>query len=394
MGVSVRVIGSTQIGHNLSKEEVLNMGGHLAGYCSSENTIDEILDEDPKITAIKRKITLENGHHSVYGHAHYLLDIQGPKFLMMLLNARRVMNTSEKSARYTKMVLSEDEQPLYDKWLGIFEGKILKEYPDIDGAEVVHGSRKSIKLAQENARYLTSVFTPTQMGHTLSFRELNSAIYEFKQFIDNAEATPFNTQVKDTMQEFIDDPTVQELYVPKLNPSVKGGEGVEFIQEDEFPREQFGSVYSVNYDLSFAGVAQTHRHRSLDYRIKLPKYPKFFIPPIIREDSELVSEWLKDIQSVASHFPQGMLVEVNERGRIEAFRMKAYERLCGCAQLEIMQNTADLAEKLLRNIEPLDPKISDKLKPLLNGPRCTFSDDGCPGDNCYFGPKNGVDRKI
>ena len=43
-----------------------------------------------------------------------------------MLNNEHEYNTSEKSARYTKMQPSEKEQLLYDKWVLLFEKKSRK----------------------------------------------------------------------------------------------------------------------------------------------------------------------------------------------------------------------------------------------------------------------------
>lgn len=50
----------------------------------------------------------------------------------MILNNEKVYNTSEKSARYTKMNPSKEEKELYEKWINIYKEKISVEYPKID----------------------------------------------------------------------------------------------------------------------------------------------------------------------------------------------------------------------------------------------------------------------
>ena len=73
----------------------------------------------------------------------------------MILNNEKVYNTSEKSARYTKMQPSKEEKELYEKWIEIYKEICIS-------AKISKNRRKkgSEKLAQENARYLISVFTP------------------------------------------------------------------------------------------------------------------------------------------------------------------------------------------------------------------------------------------
>jgi thiaminase len=106
------------------------------------------------------------------------LTLEGiPKILAMILNNEKVYNTSEKSARYTKMNPSKEEKELYEKWINIYKEKISVEYPKIDEKRVE-------KLAQENARYLISIFTPaTIMGYTVNFCQLNYIVHWFEDYI-------------------------------------------------------------------------------------------------------------------------------------------------------------------------------------------------------------------
>ena len=63
-----------------------------------------------------------------------------------------------------------DEKRLYNKWFAIFCEAIRGIYPSIDDKVVA-------KLAQENARYFISVFTPaTTMEYTVDFRQGNYLI--------------------------------------------------------------------------------------------------------------------------------------------------------------------------------------------------------------------------
>ena len=67
--------------------------------------------------------------------------------------------------------------------------KVIKEeYPEFD-------DKKVQKLAQENARYLISVFTPaTIMEYTVSFEQLNFIISWFEDYIENEPETGFSVQ--------------------------------------------------------------------------------------------------------------------------------------------------------------------------------------------------------
>lgn len=55
----------------------------------------------------------------------------------MIINNEKEYTTSEKSARYTKIIVEEvsiitpKEQLLYNKWLEIFKMKIKEQYGDL-----------------------------------------------------------------------------------------------------------------------------------------------------------------------------------------------------------------------------------------------------------------------
>jgi hypothetical protein len=377
--LKVEIIGSTKPGFILSKEEALEFGAHEAGICYMNQSFQDILQEEKTKTIAREKITLNNGHQSVYGHVSYNLLLTGiPKILAMILNNEKVYTTSEKSARYTKMNPTPQEAELYSKWLSKFEKEIADIYPQID-------EKKVVKLAQENARYVTSVFTPTTMGYTTDFRQLNYLMHWFDEFIDNKADTPFNKKLKNSMEQF--NHQLRDLYVAELSPKAKSRSLSMFAVK--LPEEEiFDVVYSVNYEGSFAHLAQAHRHRTISYQMKQTGIPdRFFVPPIIQENKSLVNEWNDDISSVAELFPQGTLISINERGILEDFMSKAYERLCGQAQLEIMRQTKTTLEKYLLASHTNNIEVYNRLSSLSQGPRCTFPDFSCTS-SCDFGKKS------
>ena len=87
-----------------------------------------------------------------------------------------------------------------------------------------------------------------------------------------------------------------------------------------------------------------------------------------------------------------MLVKVNERGTVENFVLKCTERLCGAAQLEIMEQTVETMNKYLEAVKN-DPNIESYLLPYSNGARCTFPGWKC-NSPCIFGGKKAMTRKI
>ena len=211
--LNVEIIGSTKPGFVLPKEDALRFGAQEAGICYMNQSFEEIQKEEAKKTLFRQDLTLNNGHQSVYGHTDYNLLLTGiPKILAMILNNEKVYTTSEKSARYTKMNPTPKEAELYAKWLPKFEKQISTKYPRID-------SKKVTKLAQENARYLTSVFTPTTMGYSTDFRQVNYLMHWFNDFIHHKADTPFNKKLKTSMEQFNDG--LKNLYVEELDPKVK-----------------------------------------------------------------------------------------------------------------------------------------------------------------------------
>ena len=189
--MKTRVVASTKVGYELPIEEAIKFSGKEAGICYMPDSFDAILSEAPEKTIKRAEGNLKNRHHSVFEHAHYNFVLEGiPKILAMVLNNEGVYVTSEKSARYTRMEPSPKEKELYDKWLEKFQSLISAEY----GKKYLkyYGDEKKAataikKIAQENARYLISVFTNTTMAYTVSFRQLSYIVSFFKRFIADEE---------------------------------------------------------------------------------------------------------------------------------------------------------------------------------------------------------------
>lgn len=381
--MKIKVIGSTKLKYFLTKEEALNFSGKSAGICYLPDNIDTLFSEPLEKTTKRANNTLISGHHSVFEHPTYNLSLEGiPKILAMVLNNEKLYCTSEKSARYTKMECTPEEEKLYEKWIEIFKNQIFLNYPNFDEKRVQ-------KLAQENARYLISVFTPsTVMEYTVNLRQLNYIINWAKDYIENDNNDDFSKKLKNVFKEFLK--AMPDLEIPGLDSRIKNRKFSLFSERDS-RNEEFGENYSTNYLASFAELAQAHRHRTLIYEMKLLDKPQYFIPPIIK-DTKFEKEWIKDISSLEKNFPQGMLVQVNERGTIENFVLKCTERLCGFAQLEIMQQTHKTMQKYLKSVKN-KPELYNYLLPYSKGARCTFPNWKCESP-CMFGGKNAINRLI
>lgn len=381
--MQVKVLASTKVGYKMPKEEAINFSGKSAGICYMPDSLDTLFSEPKEKTERRAKGTLVSGHHSVFGHITYNLALEGiPKILAMILNNEKMYNTSEKSARYTKMEPSEKEEKLYEKWIEIYQNEIKKQYPEID-------DKKIKKLAMENARYLISVFTPaTIMEYTVNFGQLNYIAHWFENFVKNAPNTAFNVKLKKVFEEFNEQ--ISDLLVPELNSDVKGRTISFFAKRKR--EEEFGENYCVNYQGTFAELAQAQRHRTLYYEVSIPEEHTYFVPPIIK-GTELEREWLKDISSLDEEFPQGLMLDINERGTVENFIMKCQERLCGAAQLEIALQTKEILNKYIENTKDTKKEIYEYLLPYTKGARCTFPGFKCTLP-CMWGAKKGIDRNI
>ena len=393
--MKINILGSTKVKYELDKKDALDFGAKAAGVCYMPDNFEAILSEPAENTLKRVTQTLTSGHHSVYDHATYNLLLENlPKILAMVLNNEGMYTTSEKSARYTKMQPSEKELELYNKWYEIFKELIDKEYHTRYAEFGMKEKRIETqvgKLAQENARYMISVFTPTTMVYTVSFRQLNYILSFFKHFIETAENTDFNKKLKDAMNEFIS-AMPENLKEDLLNADVKA-RSLMIFDSRKSRKESFSEVYCTTYKGSFAEYAQAHRHRTLKYNMRLLAKNEFYIPKIIENDEKLSKEWLEDISSVADVYPQGMLIDIIERGTYEDFILKCKERLCGCAQLEIALQTKETLNKYIEATKNTDPEIHEILLKHSKGARCTFPGYECTA-RCVWGAVDALKRKI
>jgi len=356
----------------------------FARVCYSERDFGEVKREKYNANLVEKRL-IKSGHHSVFDHFKFNLYIDGlPKAMAMVLNNEGVYATSEKSARYTEMSdIPEKQKILYDKWKGIFVGEIDKIFPSVENRDARIG-----KLAQENARYVTSVFTPTKMGYTLSLRQLNILADNFEWFGRRRSGDEFKDRLFDEgMRPFLDSEVVNRFRIDglfdKSNRKVKlFGWGLE---------EYFGEdVYSTNLKMSFACLAQNHRHRTIHNHMfggwGLGAPNGYFRPPIVRANKKLSDEWYRDLDSVADDdFPQAQIIRVAERGNREDLEMKLRERNCGLAQLEIVRVMDGLLERYSKYV----PAMGE-----LRGAACLTSGDGCKKDGCVFGAEHAVDRLV
>ncbi|MFQ6724013.1 MAG: FAD-dependent thymidylate synthase [Clostridia bacterium] len=387
--MKISIEATTHEGYIAPKSEFDSLSGHAAGVCYMPENFEALRNEPIDRTFKRVNRTKVQQHHSVFGHPYITLSLEDiPKGLAMILNNEGAYNTSEKSARYTKMVLKDNEQKLYDKWLDIYKNLIRDTYQD--KYPQIFTEQKIEKLAQENARYLISVFTPTSMEYTVSYQQLNYLYQMFNNEINNNESNAFITALKPAMKDFCS--CIEQT--PYIDTDIARGvdnknRRLSLIGNMIKPEQYFGDVYSVSYEGTFAQLAQAQRHRTIDYNMTLLDEPKFYVPPIIRKSQELTNEWKSDCEQQASIFPQGLLININEFGRLDWFIQKMKERKCTFAQLEIAQQTDLILNKYVEELRAKNHPRAEELALYTKGSRCTFPDYKCPNP-CGF--KEGINE--
>lgn len=371
--MDISIIATTHMGYVADKNEFDFLSGKAAGVCYMPATFDELLKEEKVKTAKRINQTKDSGHHSVYDHNNITLYLDGiPKIVAMIINNEKQYTTSEKSARYTKMQLTAKEQLVYDKWLEMFKNRIAKKYKADYPQFFTDG--KIEKLAQENARYLISVFTPTSMVYTTTYRQFNNLIAFVDDFIKKENKSAFELALVAHLEELAYKLKELPYYDEKLSGNEKCRSFSLFASNKV--EEYFGDAYATTYKASFAELAQAQRHRTISYSMRVLEN-EYYIPPIIKDSPDLCDLWVSDIKSLGDIYPQATLLEINEMGTLDSFILKMKERKCTFAQLEINQVTN---ETLKKYEYALRLKIHSRAEELINytkGSRCTFPDFKC-----------------
>lgn len=359
-------------------ENALLFSGRIAGVCYDKEGFEHLEKEDISNTQKRINNTLENDHHSVYDHIMINFNIVGiPKILAMVLNNEHQYTTSEKSARYTDVtykngsILTEREVTLYNKWNERFKELIKENYPDFTNFKIK-------TLAQENARYLITVFVPTEMVYSTTLRQINYIASIMQKYIEehNESNDYLEKNLSLCMQEFIKELDRLNVLDKRLMHNSKNRNISLFGKDLEKREEIFSHIYSVNYEASYASLAQAQRHRTLFYQMERMAEKKYFVPPILNKKEEYIKEWTQDIKSVSNVVPQGEIILINETGTYDNFILKTKERLCTAAQLEVMKATRDTLLKYKDALEKNDNYLKEDIKKYVKGARCTF------GYNC------------
>lgn len=385
--MNIRIIATTSTKDLENKDDFNLLSGKIAGICYNEQGFDKLENEPISATKKRIKITKGNGHHSVYEHEYISLYLENiPKLLAMVLNNEKVYVTSEKSARYTQMPAEGLEKELYDKWYAIFVEEITKKY----GQLPYFTTTRIKKLAQENARYFLSIYNPTTcMAYTTSYRQLNY-LYSWLKNIEHNE-NPLLQKLSSYTNEFCDQLKKLNLIDDELQDDGKNRSISLLANDNNLRKDYFSDVYCTTYKGSWAQLAQAQRHRTINYQIQVEDTPSFYVPKLLRTLPQLEKEWLADMQKVKDLHPQGELVQIIERGTPENFILKTYERLCTCAQLEIMEQTKQTLQKY--SDEAVEQRIKDMFQYFKKGARCTFPGFECKTP-CQFKEGVNLDRDI
>lgn len=400
------------------------LGGKMAGICygSDEYTSEAINNEEK---AIERAENNRNsGHHSVFEHGYATLILKTNKMIAMVLNSCGVYTTSEKSARYTEMKPESDlEKEYYQKWITKLEPIIKAYLGEIKTDKEIH------KLAMENARYMISVFTPTYMAYTISFRQACNICNFIDKFVKDVYETYSDSCFGNNnifINRLIDElKNLKWTLINTLKLNLSGNitdgvflgnhknEGFRFFDFVNDKKESIADSYTLKYKCSLACLAQLQRHRTIRYSFDFPGMIKkmssttntseaIFIPKIIR-DSYLEKEWVHDALELLSHnVPiQALQVNVAEQGIVEDFVLKCKERLCSRAQYEICEVTIRMVERFKFGAASLSYSNTKLIKSMMNiedsfylgevVPKCVFM-GGCK-EPCVHG-KNGLCRNI
>lgn len=343
--MKVSIVAHTRSHMDVDLSNMMNdlksFSGAMAGICYMSDKYHNSYVTDYK-KALKRFSTVaKTGHHSIAGHAQITILLEGvPKIVAMYLNNLKDYECSEKSGRYTSMTgTTEIENELYNKWILIFEELITKDNSSLD-SKLVH------KLAMENARYLLSVFTPTTMSYTTSLRQWNYIIDWLEvEISNNKKDTTFTNNLCNSFLE-LREKLVDLVGVDELR-DIKNRKSFSMLSPIEPASLYFvctDTMYRVKYEGSFAQLAQAQRHRTLHYHGYFDGTSKKIHVPAILTDTKYYHEWMNDFGKVQDLTPMCTAITIVESGHIDDFFLKAQERNCGRAQLEIMQQTLKTAE--------------------------------------------------
>lgn len=414
-GNCYRVITEDTVRGDAILSDMTTFGGKMAGICYMPD--DYLSDgiQDVERASKRANGNKKSGHYSVFEHGQITFLLETNKMMAMILNSLNVYATSEKSARYTVMKPeTKNEDDKYNKWTYLFS-KIIDGYYSFAAEDNFLNLNKSCtkdhtsvnKLAQENARYMLSIFTPTVMSYTVSFKQA-IMIGQWLHNLAKECSLRFNINPIYQLDNYCEELSVLILDAVGVNindlPLIDHkGQYIRFISNissktGSDKKEHIADSYTLRYECSLACLAQAERHRSIRYSFDAYSliHKKYYIPEIIK-GTPYEKEWIKDLNKYDKNMiPQALLVDVTEQGIFEDFYLKCLERLCSRAQLEIQRLTEESVMKFKNNTEYLSRQNVAKLCGMFNNdkltPRCQFEGYTCK-EPCSYGA-SGLCRNI
>ncbi|MBD3285391.1 thymidylate synthase (FAD) [candidate division WOR-3 bacterium] len=152
-------------------------------------------EEVEKARKSNRTIIFEMGHHSVAEHAVFNFDVIGiSRLAVEALQSFRLASYTEKSQRYITLkddfVLPEEisKMDIQDEFIDLIKAenslyhslfKELKAFHAGENPVLAQNKRDLANRAKEDARYVASLSTQSQMGMTVNARELELMIRRF-----------------------------------------------------------------------------------------------------------------------------------------------------------------------------------------------------------------------
>lgn len=342
----------------LTKENILKIAGSYANICYSHKNYDDFCNSERNTKIAEHCI--KSGHHSIFDHINITFSLENiPKLIVLMLNNIGIYNTSEKSGRYTQF--NVDKYPIYKKWIGLFEKVILntnsvKQHIK-DDLKLVN------KLAMENARYFLPIDFETNLIYTISIRNLSYLYDALIKLIEIRKDGEWYEYI-DLIKNFKDELTNACPFIEELKIFPKDGND-NFLNKIDFYKETnledsstiiSGSedydIYKITYTCSYACLGQLQRHRTTKLNTNVSYFTGYYIPPILyeKENSKYLEEYKYDYSDYWYKGGEYNLladcVEVTETGTIGDFKLKALERLCSRAQLEICNITKKYIKEL------------------------------------------------
>lgn len=416
------------------QKKALESTGVKAAICYKEEkngrpvTQDMIRQEESLSTLITRGLnTIYQDHTTPSEHQIISLEIVDiPKALCMVLNNEKQYTADERSLRYTEVkpskFITDQEVELYNKWLNILNNVIEKKYYDFYRKynKTENGTKKAIlKLAQENARYMISVFIPTTITYTVPWIQINKIITYMQKVINNP-LDPFEEKLIPYFEDFINQCIDLDIAITKdsIYRNLINDNDIELKEHllKKFPqiktykdnkdliyqnnkdvdlslfakRNPFTGINSTNeygYNISYNNyeswvcLAQEQRHRTCNLEMIIPEQFNPYIPPIISDNNQLVQEWISDITSVKTLYPEGQLIKVNRCATLKnILKYVAQERACERAQLEIEKvYVNDIIPDVYENLQKQNNEtLANNVKPYVKKLRCSFPNYHCP----------------